>query len=212
MIKSLPLKIDFWLLTALTVVFIFATIIGTLSHEFGHYIVAKIIGLEAKIHYGYTSFNLSTKVRSVTFWQSVLITFGGPFQTIITGMIGLFLLYKNRIIIKKMSRLKVIHWLYVFLSLFWLRPCFNLVFWIIGYLKSGRFSQGGDEIRLANYFDLPQWSIVVPTAIIGLMATVYVIFTYIPAHHRLTFIISGIIGGLSGYFIWLVYFGKLIMP
>jgi hypothetical protein len=44
------------LFTALILAFVFATVAGTLSHECGHYLVAKSLGYKATIHYGYIRF------------------------------------------------------------------------------------------------------------------------------------------------------------
>ena len=41
----------------LTLTFIVATVVGTLSHEFGHYIVAKSLGYDADIHYAFTTWD-----------------------------------------------------------------------------------------------------------------------------------------------------------
>lgn len=42
------------LFTVLAVVFILMTVIGTLSHEYGHYLAAKLMGYDARINYGMT--------------------------------------------------------------------------------------------------------------------------------------------------------------
>ena len=36
--------------------FIAFTVIGTVSHEFGHFMVGRWLGYETTLHYGYTSF------------------------------------------------------------------------------------------------------------------------------------------------------------
>ena len=211
--KFFPLKVDFSLLAGLISAFILFTIIGTISHEFGHYLAAKYIGLDAKIHYGYTSFIIPDDFSGViSRADRFLLTLGGPLQTIFTGILGLFLLYINRKTIKSLEKLKTIHWIYVLLSLFWLRQTANFVMWIRAYFIRGSFSKSMDEIKLARNLEIHEWSIIFPTAVLGFLITVYVIFRYIPLHQRFTFVLSGLLGGVSGYYLWLESLGKIIMP
>ena len=50
MTKTLDIKLGIYLILS----FIIFTIIGTVSHELGHYTVAKILGHEASINYAHT--------------------------------------------------------------------------------------------------------------------------------------------------------------
>jgi len=204
-------KIDIQLLIYLIVAFIFATIIGTLSHEYGHFFAGKLIGLDTEVHYDYTSFANNNHIEINTF-ERILLTLGGPLQTILTGIIGLCLLFANKSKILLLNKLNLKYWIYVFLSLFWLRQTANIVMWLIGFFISGKFSQRSDEVRLAIYFQIPEWSISLTTAILGLIVAIFVIFKFIPINQRLTFIFAGLIGGISGYYIWIESIGKLIMP
>jgi len=192
--------------------FIAATIIGTLSHEFGHYIVAKYQGYDARINY------------SATFWQSpdpehpiipscpIAMALGGPIQTMLTGTIGLVLLLLYRKKFYQADKLSLGQWLIIFLSLFWLRQTANFCMWLTGYLLNGRFSTGDDEIRIATYFDLPIWSIISITAIIGAFVLAVITFKFIPSRQRTTFLMAGLLGGIAGFYFWLIQFGKYIMP
>ena len=211
--KFLPLKINLTLLIYLIFAFILATIIGTLSHEAGHYLAAKSVGMDAQIHYAYTHWEYPAgRVKEITDTERTLFALGGPLQTMLTGIIGLILLHYSRKKIKSQGKLKLKYWLYVFLALFWLRQVANLAVWIMVYLLWGSVSICGDEIRLAYYFNFPAWSILVPTAIIGFLVTVFVIFKYIPVLQRCTFIFAGLIGGLWGYYLWLMLLGPMIIP
>lgn len=58
--------------------------------------------------------------------KSLYVTIGGPSQTILTGILGLIILFIRRKAIQN-EGLKIIDWLAVFLGLFWLRELFNLV-------------------------------------------------------------------------------------
>ena len=48
-------KIDFKLLSLLIFGFVLATVVGAVSHEYGHFFIARYYGLEAKVHYGFTT-------------------------------------------------------------------------------------------------------------------------------------------------------------
>lgn len=208
----IPFRFDFRLFCWLSLAFILCTIIGTVSHEFGHYIVAELMGYDATIHYGSTSFSNHVDYRQVSSLSPILITIGGPVQTILTGTFGLVILWLIRRSFNPAIDLRLPQWFFIFLSLFWLRFPANLATWIIGYFKSGIFGLRGDEIGIARYFQLPTWSIVVLTAFMGFLVLTIIIFKFIPTHHRFTFILSGLVGGIAGYILWLYMIGKYILP
>jgi hypothetical protein len=53
---------------------------------------------------------------------------------------------------------------------------------------------------------------MVVTGIIGVIVLVIVTFKFIPKLQLMTFILSGIIGGVAGYLLWLEWLGPVIMP
>ncbi len=116
------MKIELPLKFCLAVYFAFIafTIVGTVSHEFGHFIVGRALGYETTLHYAYTSFGfckVSQELKTIyqnnpdviksglssphkdrydqlmakTIKNNFWITLGGPFQTVLTGSIGLCL-------------------------------------------------------------------------------------------------------------------------
>lgn len=202
----LDMRLFIWLFLS----FIFATVVGTLTHELGHYVVAEFLGYDAEIHYGATGI-VKAPVNgkpSDSFW----ITLGGPMQTMLTGSIGLVLIFINR---KSFSVSKTLfgwQWFLIFIALFWLRQTANLTTWIGGYLLRGNFSGRGDEIRLAKYLGLPNWLILSFTGLIGLTILTVIIFKVVPVKQRLTIIVSGLFGGIVGYILWLDVLGKVIIP
>jgi hypothetical protein len=202
----LTFKIDKRLLFYLSLTFIGATVIGTVSHEFGHYLAARIMGFDARINYAMTWL---TSYKQMSFSQKVWFTLAGPLQTMLTGTIGFIFLNS---LPKPTSRLSLGQWTLVFVTLFWLRQSANFVVGIGTYLLTGKKAENGDEIRLSYYLNWPEWSIVSVTGLVGFIVLAFVLFKFIPKSLRLTFILSGLIGGISGYILWLVYFGKLIMP
>ena len=100
----------------------------------------------------------------------------------------------------------------VFISLFWLRPVANLFTWLGGYFIKGKFSSHGDESSIAFDLGIPNWSVATLTAIIGGIVLANIVFKFIPVKQRFTFIVSGLIGGISGYILWLILLGPIVMP
>lgn len=201
--KTIDLRLAFYLISA----FIVFTAIGTLSHEFGHYAAAKLLGHNASISYGFTYYSTHISAR-----DSFIITLCGPLQTVMTGTAGFLLLlyYKNRFYAS--DRLNFRQWLLVFVSLFWLREVFNVVHGVGIYVLKGYFPTGSDEIYLAQDSGIPLLSISLPAAIAGSLILACVVFKFIPAAQRLTFLISGLIGGVLGFYTWMFWLGPLIMP
>ena len=235
----IPLTIDLKLFIVIYFSFIGFTIVGTLSHEFGHYSVGRFLWYQPTLHYGFTSWgdsDLSTEIRFIYqankaaieaekhfsqkerfvlllkkrdvdhFWMIL----GGPVQTMLTGTIG-FLLLLFRFRSKTPKHINFVDWLFIFLTLFWLRQTANLASWIMGYsLRKVRGT--GDEIRLAHYWNLPEGSVILVTGFIGLLISNYVLLKYVPKDKLLTFYLGGLLGGVSGYIIWLNILGPFILP
>jgi hypothetical protein len=144
--------------------------------------------------------------------RSLFITIGGPLQTVLTGTIGLIMLMVRRKSIN-LRGLEILDWLAIFLSLFWLREVFNLIASIFGEIISpdGNWF-GGDELLISQGLHL--WSGTVPIilATLGLIISVHIVFRIIPKKIRLTFILSGLIGGISGFILWMNLIGPKILP
>lgn len=197
------------LATCLTLGFIFATVAGTLSHEWGHYIVAKSLGYQVAINYASTYRTGGTyPTPADNFW----FTLGGPVQTMLTGTVGLLLLFSFRKSFQSKQKLSFRQWCLIFITLFWLRQTANLMVGLGMYLFTGRLSERSDEVKLARYWQLPGETISIITGALGAMVLAVVIFTFIPERQRLTFVISGLIGGVAGYLLWLEWLGPVIMP
>jgi len=197
------------LLLYLTLAFIAATVIGTLLHECGHFIVAELLGHEASVHYGYVSF---ADRGSVSKAHSFCILWGGVASTLAIGTAGLILLYRDRHAIAGAASLTLRQWVAVFLSLFWLRQLCNGLFGLWRYLHKGTFRSRGDESRIDRYLHWPFGTTLVPTAIIGLAVLVFVCLKVVPRPQRPTFLLAMALGCSAGYYLWLVKFGALLLP
>lgn len=230
------------------------TVIGTLSHEYGHIAAAKLNGYDTVLHYGAMSYypkgylenenykalnKLSLEYKSTEYnnWpeaakqkvehytkilserypyneskSDILITIGGPLQTIVTGTIGLIILFIRRKSIYNIG-LKIIDWLAVFLSLFWLREVFNIFTSISGELISPNGTWfGRDELGISQSLNLWDGTIPLILATIGFVFSLYVIFRILPKKIRPTFILSGFIGGISGFVLWMYIIGPKVLP
>lgn len=234
-------QIDIKILLILSLAFILFTAIGTVSHEYGHIIVAKSLGYDTTLHYGsmnYDSSELNAKLIQIyneykteiehnldfekrTEYETgisklksnrLLVNLGGPLQTILTGALGLILLIWRRKQIHQRG-LKMMDWLSVFLSLFWLREVFNLVMSVSQEIISPNGTWfGGDEKKISQSLELWPGTFPVLLGILGLILSIFVIFKIIPDKIRLTFILSGCIGGIVGFILWMYLIGPILIP
>ena len=225
----------------LSIGFFLFTIIGTLSHELGHYAFAKSKGYSATISYGFCNWNDSENETYLNFVykkypneikkqidfptgekflkilkkqsnNSFWITLGGPLQTMLTGTIGFVMLLGYRNKIYNVEKLNFKQWMILFISLFWCRQIYNFISGFIIYLLRDNYPEGNDEIKLALSLGIPKISISLSTAIIGVIIFVFIFFKVIPKKQRLTFLISGFVGGLFGIYFWLYLVGPIVMP
>ena len=218
--------------------FTWLTIIGTLMHEVGHLIPAKLLGYKTTLHYGsmnwenrslkyanelmrkYSNINnipnseLSklNELKAKHKKDSLLISLGGPIQTISTGLLGIIMLFIRR---KSLNRLPfgIINWIAVFLTLFWSRQLYNLLNGIANHIFNNSNSIfGGDEARISKLLGLPTGTIGLITGVLGLIICTTVIFRVIPKKDIPTFIISGIVGSAIGYITWFKWLGPILLP
>ncbi len=192
--------------------FIFATIIGTISHEFGHYLIAKYLGYTSQIHYEFTSWKKTNPNQTTHPIDGFWIILGGPLESMMTGSIGLILLFVFRKSFNRKSSLNLKQWLIIFLSLFWLRQLANFVTLTVKFFITGKYSRRCDELILAHYFHFHDWVILALTAFFAWLVLAIIVFKFIPLKQRFTFLTAGFWGGISGYVLWLILLGKYIMP
>ena len=234
-------------------IFIAFTVIGTLTHELGHIVVAKTLGYKTTLHYGsmHYNYNESTYQNDVDFIEfnkivdqfeneithkqpfvkknkytalekllvdrynitkrdTLLVSLGGPAQTIITALIGLYLLYRRKTITKTIY--SKIDWLAIFLSLFILREIFNFAGCAYKYIIYSESNFNVDEFVISRLLNLNEWIIPSVLLLLAILITTYIIFKIIPFRLRFSFIISGLIGGSLGFAIWFGFLGALILP
>ncbi len=238
--KEIQFVFKKYLFIYLTLGFIAFTVIGTLSHEFGHYAVAKYFGWNPRIGYAYCmpgSNYSQSRLKEIYDLRNVeidnnklfpekeefeklskkfrlttsLITLGGPIETILTSIIGLIILINYRKKLSKKESFSFTNWLCVFIALFILRQSANM-FVGFGILLLTSRTPHGDEFRISWMIGLNPWALDIITGVIGLLVLAWIIFRIIPISERFTFILSGIFGGVSGYILWLILLGPIILP
>lgn len=228
------------LFALLTLGFVLATIIGTVTHEMGHYVMMKRYGFNPTIHYASASYGYNPEYEKFSgFYEAhkekiqsaegspekeyfynrlqkqkrelFLITLGGPVQTMLTGTMGLLLLwfYRKRLYIN--NKLKPIAWIAVFLAFFWSRQVLNFLMSVPDIFKERRYYRS-DEPRISLYLNLPHWSFGMATAIIGAVLLIWVVFYVIPKQQRLSFLCAGLVSSALGWFLWMDVVGPVVLP
>lgn len=140
------------------------------------------------------------------------ITMGGPIQTMLTGSIGVLILWFRRKKIFAKKFLNAGEWLAVLLAYFWARQVFNFMVPIPEIFQDIENNHRGDEPRISHYLGLPHWGFGLITCTIGAALLLWVTFRVVPKKQRFTFIISGLAGCALGWFVWMHWLGPQLMP
>lgn len=223
------------LLIKLMAGFFLATVVGTLSHEAGHclavqqYAKAGTVRInymasywEEKDHLTDTVFALDEKInRTVQEQQRYETLFkeyakrqltwslGGPLLTILIGSAGWLLLLLNKPSPRETS-LSFIKWFYIFLALFWLRPVYILLSWIVRRIIGP--GGGCDETHIAGFLQWPQWVTIVPAGLIGIAVATYVFLYYVPKEIRFTVLLAAVLSCPLSFIAWFYWIGPLLLP
>ncbi len=193
-------------------VFILVVPAGTLLHESAHYLTGRIVGYEGYISYRSTIYTFLPDDRNSLMEKRILVMMAGPLQTMLTGLLGLVLLLKNRHSFQQIQKLNTGQWTMIFLSLFWLRQVMNICFWLYSLIRRGEYPVNSDEVSIALYLDSPGWLILFLTGIMGVLIVVYVYLKFIPAGQKKIFLLAGLTGCTAGYLIWFEWLGKILLP
>lgn len=217
------------------------TVVGTLSHEYGHIAIAKLFQQETTLHYG--SMNHGNPARSTRiselyqshkeaienksdfdgreeymmlireqWFESLWVSIGGPLQTVLTGVIGLVILYYQRRRINEAS-FNFWTWLGVFLGLFWLREIFNLTIGFAKHFLLGRDRLfGGDELHISKMLGLWDGTISLGLGLGGLVVSGWIVFKIVPKKLQFTFIFSGLVSSALCFYLWMYIVGPALLP
>ncbi|HLO71928.1 MAG TPA: hypothetical protein VK167_13710 [Flavipsychrobacter sp.] len=200
-------------------VFFIAAIVGTLAHECGHALVGEMVGFKTSVHYQYTScencydaYNAAKDADTFRLYEYrlSLFTWGGPAQTILTGLggiIGLLVVRRKQ----KIDAYNFRHLLLLACSFFISRNVFNEVFFWAKYLTTKQVPYRCDECKLLDYYNANP--LIGHLLIFVAASTVLWWITFVLLKkHRLQFIVWGGLGSLSGGLLWLYIIGKYILP
>ncbi|GLU54566.1 site-2 protease family protein [Dyadobacter frigoris] len=232
-------EIDNKLLYQLILGFFIATIIATIVHEYGHFFTAKLLGYDARVSYGYTTWTNTSyqdffgsftrderiKIQTNEYFprqqeyhdftkrikhETFLITLSGPLLTILIGTLGFAILCFDR---KNFiaDSLSPKKWFLLFIAFFWLRQPANYVLDLLSAISRGHYPYGNDETVLARYFAFDIWSISFVLALIGLVIVFIIYKKFIPDESKTTFLLAGLIGGIGGYMLWIFILGPVFM-
>lgn len=192
----------------LILLFIPFTIVGTVSHELGHVVMAQLLGYDTILHYGYMEWNSEQSSRLDDF----LIAAAGPLQTISVGCLGLFFMLKRRKSVLK-NGFQKLDWLFLFLGLFWSRAIFNLIFrFSLFVFKSEESAFGGDEAYLSESLSLPIGTVPLAEGIVALSICLYMVFKLLPNPERRSFLVAALPGSILGFIIWMIWLGPILLP
>jgi hypothetical protein len=226
---------------SIVVTFIAFTIIGTITHELGHYAAAKCLGLTPTLHYQSVTLELSNndieldkiyglyqedintkrdfpakkrydEIMDIETHNDFIHRAAGPIQTMLTGTIGFILIFIYRKRYFQTTVLNWKQWLLIFFSLFWLREVFNTVMAIADMVITKEKKFYGDEFILSEYLSLPPFGLPIISAIIGFIICSIVVFKFVPFAQRKIFIAAGFVGGIIGYILWMYILGPRLMP
>lgn len=182
---------------------------GTILHEIGHIIPAKLLGYKTVLHYGSMNWYNIDQELIENRNHVLIILIGGPVQTMLTGSFGLLQLQRKTYI--KISKNKNLYfWLSVFLSLFWSRQILNFSIDIAKYFQLHTLVS--DEARISILLNFHPLSLGLITGILGIISCLFVVFKVIPKKIRLKFILSGVIGSTIGYYLWFKLIGPFLLP
>lgn len=226
----------------LTLGFVLATVIGTVSHEGGHYIVAKSLGFNPHLGYAYVNYSDSKGIEAVKKYYDdnreaiknrdsdkrkhfdELTDKYYPkrwesFLITLGGPLQTILTGSIGALLLWFRRKDIIatgisfkQWIFVFLAFFWSREVFNLLGSIPAYVSGRGANLHGDEPKLAKMLGWPSWSVALLFAFMGAVTLLWVIFYIIPKKERLTFILAGPLGAAIGWWFWLIKFGPVLLP
>ena len=233
------LKIYNKFLIYISLAFVLFTIVGTISHEYGHILTAKYLDYDTVLHYGSMNYlnvesnelkelyqkNKNEIIKKLDFpdkiyyeqlneklkYNSLLISIGGPLQTMLTSLLGLLILFYRKS--KVQINFKLIDWLAVFLALFSLRQVSNLLISFVKELVKPNGSYfGGDEYWISKTLEVPEGTFSIILGLISLIIALYVIFKVIPKKIQYTFIVGGFLGGIVGFVFWMKLIGPTLLP
>ena len=196
---------QFVLLVVFMVLYVVA---GTLLHESGHILIAKLLGYQTKLHYASMDWYLPDGMEGTNKTDGLYITLGGVLILDLISLISLGILIFTG---KRLS--KPLFWTAVFFSMVIYR---HILLSLVGFANSmiagKQMSYGRDEREIADYYGVSPHMIGIPLLITAILSCSVLFFIILDREIRLRFLIATIVGGVIGYIGWLSYLGPILMP
>lgn len=241
--KNLQINPRLFALLALS--FVLATIVGTLSHELGHFAAIKYYGGNPVLHYASVSNQGQNDISSdlkkryqkdrdkiespspspekeafMAYREGLgkklehslaYIWLAGPLQTMLTGTLGVAMLWIRR---KKIATFGMCaaDWFWVLLAFFWSRQLANFGISIIQYIQHCTCLGNGDEAKISRYLGWPPLTVYTITGVIAAVLQAVVVFVIIPKTQRFNFILAGFVGSALGWLVWMEWMGPVLLP
>jgi len=156
-------------------------------------------------------YNEELSIRNKRIEDGFYMHLGAIGLPILIGTFGLILLFVNRRKYADSSSLNFKKWVLIFLSLFWLRSAF--FFWGITFLLLFSLNKYYFyDNYISNYLHLGKNVFPIAAGILGTLVLIIVVFKFIPKQERFTFLLSGLTGGLTGFYLWFFVLGKYFLP
>lgn len=180
-------------------------ILGTLTHELGHVIAARLLGYDTILHFGSMNWykdNIDME-NIAPISHRIIVNIGGIITTIGIGSLS-FLMLLNMLSLQKK------YYIFLFLSLFWTRQIVNVLMGLGNYLLYKNSIWGGDELQLAKLLNLPDGFFNILLFVIAVFICGFIFIKKI--EDKLPFLIASIIGGIGGFVLWFSFLGPILLP
>ena len=214
--KKLTIKLFF--------AFVLTIIIGTITHEAGHYYTSKALGYDAYFAYGMvytTGFNKEASkvweeerenpnMERINIYQKKRnkIMLGGPLTSIFIGLAGtLFLLIKRT---KDKSK-SLLTWIIIFFSLFILR-CVYIGLCGLNKLFSQTINLKSDEEKIFWHYEIDMQTGFILLALLPLPLVLFTLKKWLTKKEWVSFLVAGALGIPAGFYLWYVVLGPVLLP
>jgi hypothetical protein len=197
--------LQFILLIGFMVLYVVA---GTLLHESGHILVAKILGYYTRLHYASIDWYLPGGALGTDKTASFYITLGGNILLDTISLIFLAVLLFRR---GKISTW--VFWIGIFFSMLIYRYILlSLTGAASRFIDGEQMSYGRDESEIAAYLHLSRGMVGIPLLFAACISCAVLFFVVLDREIRWRFLMATVVGGLIGYIGWLSYLGPALMP
>lgn len=183
-------------------------VMGTLLHESGHILIARLLGYRTRLHFASMDWYLPDGAEGTNQTDGLYITLGGVLTVDLIGILFLCIL-----VFRKENLSKPLFWTAIFFSMLIYRHILlSLTGFGISLTQGKPMSYGRDEREIAEYFHLSPHMIGIPLLLIGIISACVLFFVVLDKPTRARLMLATAIGGVLGYIGWISYLGPILMP